>query len=144
MEESWDGLRGGAVSWFRREKAPGVWGEEQAARFLRRKGLKILGHRVRVGVRDELDLVAREGEVLVFVEVKTRQDEEFGSPASAVDRRKRRALTRAAVRYMRKLRGKPDFFRFDVVEVVGEEGARDPSIRHIENAFNLQSPWYYV
>ncbi len=122
----------------------GEWGEEVAERFLKKKGFKIIGRRVRLD-RDELDIVAQFNGVLVFVEVKTRKNEEFGRAISAVNRGKRASLSRAAVHYLRKLREKPDFFRFDVVEVIGEKGAGDPQIRHIENAFNLDSkyrlPW---
>jgi putative endonuclease len=114
----------------------GLWGEEQAERFLKKLGWRILGRRVRCG-RDELDLVARAGAVLVFVEVKTRGSEDFGRPASAVDRGKRHGLSRAAVHYLKKLRERPDFFRFDVVEVIGTAAEGAPRIRHIENAFSL-------
>ena len=117
----------------------GEWGERLASDFLKRKGFKIIGRRVRVGDRDELDVVARDGESLVFVEVKTRKSEDFGRPMASVDRRKRHALCRAAVRYVKALGGRPVFFRFDMVEVVGVEGAGDPKIRHIENAFNLDA-----
>jgi putative endonuclease len=113
----------------------GRWGEERAEAFLKRKGLMILGRRYRVTKRDEIDLVARDGEQLVFVEVKTRRSETYGRPADAVDRRKRHVLSRAAVRYLAKLR-RPVYFRFDIVEVVGEPGV-EPRIRHIENAFTL-------
>jgi putative endonuclease len=122
----------------------GLWGEEMAERFLKKKNFKILGRRVRLD-RDELDLIARFNNVLVFVEVKTRKSEEFGRAVSAVNRGKRASLSRAAVHYLRKLDQKPDFFRFDVVEVVGEMNAGDPEIRHIENAFSLDKkyrlPW---
>lgn len=117
----------------------GVWGERQAERFLLAKGYRILGRRVRVSVRDELDLVARDGEVLVFVEVKTRKTEAFGRPAEAVDRGKRHTVSRAAVRYLQRLKYPRVNFRFDVVEVVGEEGDLAPVVRHIENAFVLDS-----
>ena len=114
----------------------GLWGEEQAERFLKKLGWRILGRRVRIG-RDELDLVARAGEVLVFVEGKTRGSEDFGRPFSAVDRGKRHSLSRAAVHYLKKLRERPAFFRFDVIEVIGAAEAGAPHIRHIENAFPL-------
>lgn len=100
--------------------------------------MRILGRRVRVGTRDELDIVARDGRVLVFVEVKTRKSEQYGRPMDAVDRHKRHTLSRAAVRYVKSLRRPAQVtFRFDVVEVIGDEasGARD--IRHIRNAFPL-------
>lgn len=122
----------------------GEWGEEQAAAFLEAKGYKILSRRFRVTARDEVDLVARQGETLVFVEVKTRKSEAFGRPVSAVDRRKQHCLSRAAVRYLQRL-GKPVNFRFDVVEVVGVRDYAAPEIRHIESAFSLDRcyvlPW---
>ncbi len=120
-----------------KEASSGEWGEAQAERALRQKGYAILGRRVRVGQRDEFDLVARDGKVLVFVEVKTRETEAFGRPAEAVNHAKRHYLSRAAVRYLKKLRQPPEAFRFDVVEVVGAVSTPVPRIRHIENAFSL-------
>ena len=116
----------------------GEWGEKKAEQFLRRKGYRIIGRRVRIGKRDEIDLVARTSRELIFVEVKTRRTEAFGRPAAAVNRNKRRTLCRAAVRYLAAVRFRPTCFRFDVVEVVGLPG-EDPVIRHIENAFPLDS-----
>jgi putative endonuclease len=122
----------------------GLWGEDRAGDFLKAHGYKILGRRVRVGLRDELDLVARQGEILVFVEVKTRRTEDFGRPVASVDRAKRHSLSRAAVRYLERLKA-PVSFRFDVVEVIGQEGDDAPVVRHIENAFPLDRcymlPW---
>jgi len=140
------------ASWFRRKKkelpehlATGVWGERQAEAYLKGLGFRILGRRIRVGQKDELDLLARDGNCLVFIEVKTRRDESFGRAASAVDRDKRYRMSRAAVRYLKKLRRKPDFIRFDVVEVLGRRDAGVEDIRHIPNAFPLDSqfklPW---
>jgi len=115
----------------------GRWGEQEAARHLKRKGYRILGERVRVGRKDEVDLIVRDGSVLVFVEVKTRGSERFGRPWDAVDREKRRTLSRAAVTYL-KQRGFPQIcFRFDVVEVIGDPDRGPDEIRHIENAFPL-------
>lgn len=118
--------------------ASGRWGEAVAERFLEKQGFSILGRRVRVGQRDELDVVARDGQELVFVEVKTRGGEEFGRPASAVDREKRHTMSRAAVRYLRGLKNPRVCFRFDVVEVVGKPGGEEPVVRHIRNAFGLE------
>ncbi|NNJ70832.1 MAG: YraN family protein, partial [Kiritimatiellales bacterium] len=117
--------------------AAGRWGEQQAARFLRKKGWKILGKRVLVGKHDEIDIVAGHEQVIVFVEVKTRRNERFGRPFSAVNSQKRKRLSRAAISYLKKNRIQPDYIRFDAVEVVGEPHARTPEIRHIENAFQL-------
>jgi putative endonuclease len=116
----------------------GKWGEKVAAKFLKKNGFKILGSRVHIGTRDELDLVARDGKVLVFVEVKTRSSETYGRPASSVDRHKRHTLSRAAVRYIKKLKNPHIYFRFDVIEVIGNmDSDTPPEIRHIENAFTL-------
>ena len=115
----------------------GRWGEEQAEALLARGGLRILGRRVRVGRRGEIDLLARDGEELVFIEVKTRASEALGAPISAVDRRKRHFLSRAAVRYVKTLRARHVRFRFDVVEVVGSPEAGVRRMRHVRNAFPL-------
>ncbi|NLB65745.1 MAG: YraN family protein [Lentisphaerae bacterium] len=136
---------------LRRSPAPtpaahqtGAWGEDLAARHLRRKGYRILGRNIRFGSRLELDLVARSPapETLVFVEVKTRRSERFGRPAAAVDRAKRRTLGRAANRYLLRLKTRPPRIRFDVIEIVGAPGDPSPEIRHIENAFT-PGPDYY-
>ena len=140
-------------SLFRRRAAAtaaqraGAWGERVAADFLHAKGYRILGRNVRFGSRCELDLVARSPapEALVFIEVKTRRNEDYGRPASAVDRAKRRALGRAAVRYLRRVKAKPAHIRFDVVEVVGAPDGPPPVVRHVESAFSLgpgyRLPW---
>jgi putative endonuclease len=125
----------------------GKWGEEQAERYLKKQGYRILGRRVRVGVKDELDLVVKQGEVLVFVEVKTRKSEDFGRPFTAVNKAKRQHLSRAAIHLLTRLKPaqRPAYFRFDVVEVVGEPGAPPHSVRHIEHAFTMAGgyrlPW---
>lgn len=115
----------------------GKWGEQLAARFLKKQRYKIIGQRVRVGKRDELDMIAQHRGTLIFVEVKTRKNETFGRPFSAVDSAKRKHLSRAAVAYLRKEKTEPEFIRFDVIEVIGEPGGDPPEIRHIENAFPL-------
>lgn len=119
----------------------GLWGEREAERHLRAKGYKILGRRVRIGLRDEIDLIARIADTLVFIEVKTRAGEDFGRPFSAVDRAKRFHLARAAVRYLKRLKTQPGSFRFDAVEIIGSKNTANPIVRHIENAFPL--PKYF-
>ena len=130
-------LRGLKTAAAGRALRSGEWGERQAERMLAAKGMKILGRRVRVGRRDEIDLVVRDGRELVFIEVKTRRNEDFGRPIRAVDSRKRSAASRAALRYLRKAGQAGACFRFDVVEVIGAEGGPAPAIRHIKNAFGL-------
>ena len=94
----------------------GATGERVAAAHYRRQGGRCLAMNWRHG-RDELDLVVLEGEVLVFVEVKTRTAEVGGEGYWAVNRRKKRALRRAAGAWIRQIGG-ACHTRFDVVEVL--------------------------
>jgi putative endonuclease len=119
----------------------GRWGEKQAVKFLRSKHWKIIGERVRIGKHDELDIVADDKTALVFVEVKTRKNENYGRPFSAVNKEKRKRLSRAAVSYLKKKKLQPDYIRFDVIEVIGEPDGDVPEIRHIENSFQLDSAY---
>jgi len=107
----------------------GRWGEGAAARHFARRGAEVLGRNWRHG-RDELDLVVLEGEVLVFVEVKTRRAEEAGRGWFAVGARKRRALRRAARGWLRAVGGAPHV-RFDVVEVLICHGGNPRIVHHI-------------
>jgi putative endonuclease len=108
--------------------------EELAAGFLRRQGLAILmrNYRCRVG---ELDIVAREGDVLVVAEVRTRADDSYGGAAASVDRRKQVRLTRAAARLLQQRRDLAQLpVRFDVIVVRGGDAA-EPAIEWIRHAF---------
>ena len=108
-------------------------GEEAAARFLTSRGYRIRarGFRARVG---EIDLVAEEAGTLVFVEVKTRTRSTYGTPAEAVDGRKRSRLVRAAGLYLIRHGCSDHPCRFDVVEVLeGPDNAR--RITLIRDAF---------
>lgn len=82
----------------------------------------------------ELDLVARDGDTLVFVEVKTRRDDAFAAPELSVTAAKRRKLVRLAEAYLQRLPGPPPPCRFDVVAVLLPDG-RPPEVRHIRDAF---------
>lgn len=126
-----------------RSAVVGAWGEEQAAAFLRREGYAVLGRNVRPNRRDEIDIVARRGDVLVFVEVKARRREEFGRPLRAVDAHKRHALNRAAAAYLRVARHPDLFYRFDVVEVLGRPESGEPLVRHTEDAFPFESRLHF-
>ena len=119
----------------------GRWGEKVSARFLKKNGFKIRGQRVRVGKRDEIDIIAEKDGVLVFIEVKTRKNEQYGRPFAAVNKAKRKCLSRATVAYLRHKKIKPDYIRFDVIEVIGSPAGDPPEIRHIENAFPLDSAY---
>lgn len=133
------------MNWFpfflRTASAPhlqlGLWGEKQAERFLKSRGIKILGRRVRVGKHDELDLLGREGNILVIIEVKTRAVPGLNAPRKAVNARKRYRLSRAAARYARRLSPPPEHVRFDIVEVIGQPKGPSPEIRHHPAAFSM-------
>jgi len=120
----------------------GEHGEKLAARFLRRRGFKILYRNFRGRQGGEIDIVCRERDTLVFVEVKTRTREDFGRPVEAVDREKQRRISRGGLAWLRLL-GNPDvLFRFDVVEVIIAEGT-DPRLELVRNAFQLSEPYLY-
>jgi putative endonuclease len=106
---------------YRSRGALGERGEEAAAIHLEALGFRILDRRFRTRA-GEIDLVAEEAGTLVFVEVKTRASDRFGSPAEAVDARKRSRLLRAARVYVASRGGTERACRFDVVEVVPGPG----------------------
>lgn len=110
-------------------------GEQAAARYLKRKGFRILAHGLdsRLG---ELDIVAVDGRTIVFVEVKTRRSDEAGHPAEAIDARKEQRMTQSALAYLKAQRLLQYASRFDVVAVTWPENARRPTIEHYENAFS--------
>src|SRR6266851_7351009 len=96
----------------------GARGEKLACGFLRRHGYKILYRNFRGRRGGEIDIVCRDNDTLVFVEVKTRGREDFGRPVEAVDREKRKRISRGALAWLRMLDNPDILFRFDVVEVV--------------------------
>ncbi len=108
-------------------------GERAAAAYLRKRGMRIIVRNYK-GAGGEIDLIARDGDTLVFIEVKTRQ---AGTPAEAVTPEKQKRITRAALAFLKKHdllnAGVPS--RFDVVAVVWPEADRQPRIEHFPNAF---------
>ncbi len=117
----------------------GLLGERAARKRLKKLGLKFLTANFKSD-RGEIDLVFREQDCLVFVEVKTRSSEDWTRPAAAVDARKRRLLSLCAMDYLRLLKNPHVKFRFDVVEVLLSE-SRVSEVRHIPNAFALSTPY---
>ena len=113
-------------------------GERAAERALKRKGLKILTRNYRVAA-GEIDIVALDRGVIVFVEVKTRVQ---GEPAEAVTLEKQRRITRAALWFLKR-HGLLETARcrFDVVAVVWPAGAKRPTIDHFVNDFEAVGPW---
>jgi putative endonuclease len=111
----------------------GKTGENLACRELERRGYSIIArrHRRRSG---ELDIIARDGPTLVFVEVKARDGRSFGDAAEAVITRKRRRIVRLAVDYVMRLHLRNVPCRFDVVSIQFEAG--EPTIEIFQNAFD--------
>ena len=119
----------------------GRLGERVARAHLKRLGLKFLVANFRSG-RGEIDLIFRDADCLVFVEVKARSSEEWGRPAAAIDRERRLRLTQCALDYLRRLRNPPVKMRFDVVEVLLGDG-KVREIRHLPNTFPMSPPHRY-
>jgi putative endonuclease len=133
-------------SWWAGKTRPlhlrhGELGERAAKRHLRSAGLKFLTANFR-SERGEIDLIFREDDCLVFVEVKTRSSEEWTRPAAAVNAERRRRLTRTALDYLRLLRNPTVKVRFDIVEVLLEHGCVH-EIRHLPNTFPMERPYRY-
>jgi len=114
-------------------------GEEAAARFLARSGYAILDKNVRTRA-GEIDLVAKEGKTLVFVEVKTLRDLVGDPPQAAVNTRKQNRLGKLAHGYLKQKRIRQTPCRFDVVSVIINDEGGVKAIRHIPNAFSV-APW---
>ena len=119
----------------------GELGERTAKEHLCRLGLKFLVQNYR-SKRGEIDLVFRDGDCLVFVEVKTRSSEVWTRPATAVNARKRRLLSLTALDYLRAIKNPRVKFRFDIVEVLLTDGVVH-EVRHLPNTFTLTRPFRY-
>jgi putative endonuclease len=100
----------------------GQWGEDKAVAFLEAEGYEIVARNWRFK-RAEIDIIAREKGVLVFIEVKARSGTGYGRPEEMVDNRKKRLLIDAAMAYMRSI-GYEWEIRFDIVAIIGEPGKR--------------------
>jgi putative endonuclease len=120
------GMRGGPQT---AASERGRLGEEAAARLARERGWKIVARNWRHG-RDELDLVAWDGDVLVFAEVRAREARALVSGYHSVTQRKKRALARAIDAYRRGMARPPAHFRFDIVEVKVSDGAAGEVLLH--------------
>ena len=117
-------------------KLLGQEGESAAEQYLRRKGYRIVARNLRSPV-GELDLVAEDGQVLVFVEVKARRTDAFGGAIHAVHQRKQEKLIQLAAQYLARHHLKKDrLCRFDVV-LLQSTGVVDPQIEHIQNSIEV-------
>ena len=115
----------------------GKHGEELAEMFLSKKGYEILERNYRK-YRGEIDLIVKDQEYLVFVEVKTARSDRFGPPIFRVDARKKKQLGKIAMAYYQEKELFDQDSRFDVVTVTFSSG--QTNIEHIENAFWLEAP----
>ena len=113
----------------------GQEGETTAERYLRRKGYRIVAKNLRSSL-GELDLIAEDGPVLVFVEVKARRTQDFGGAVHAVHRQKQVKLIRLAAQYLARHHLADRTCRFDVVLLQGTDRAA-PQVEHIQNAFDV-------
>ena len=116
-----------------RNQIVGQWGEAIAAQYLEEQGCEVLDRNVRTPY-GELDLVIRQGEQIVFVEVKTRRSTSFGMPEAAVDRRKQEHLLASAQHYLQSRQDLPPDWRVDVVAILGEPTTGVDQIMWFENA----------
>jgi putative endonuclease len=111
----------------------GALGEDAAAELLRKAGYRIVARNHRCS-RGEVDVIAEKGDLLVFVEVRTRATAAFGGPEETVGTRKQRRVIAAARDYLAQRRGPPKAARFDVIAVV--DGPSGAALTHFENAFD--------
>jgi putative endonuclease len=117
-------------------------GEKLATKFLRRNGYKILYRDFKGNRGGQIDIVCRDHDTLVFVEVKTRSGEYFGRPFEAIRHDQQGRISRGALTWLRMLDNPEISFRFDVVEVVVTQNEK-PRLELIRNAFQLAKPYMY-
>jgi putative endonuclease len=122
------GLRSDPSDWTDERHRDGLAAERAAISYLASRGWHVVAHRFRAG-RAEIDIVARQGQLVAFVEVKTRRGTAFGTPFEGVTGPKRRELVKAARRWIDR-HGRPaDVYRFDCI------GIQDGRLEHLEDAF---------
>jgi putative endonuclease len=112
----------------------GAYGEKIAADFLHSKGCRILARNFKARRGGEVDIIARDGKLLLFVEVKTRHEGAKIRPLDAVDKSKQALIERGANAWLKRLGTREVPWRFDVIEVHVEDGAK-PRVNHVRNAF---------
>lgn len=118
----------------------GIEGEEHAVRALKKRRYKIIERNFRTPA-GEIDIVARDGKCLVFVEVRTRGSIEFGLPQETIVAKKRKKICNAARWYMQKMRVGEESCRFDVVAVIVPDDRSGPQVEVIEDAFRPDKGW---
>ena len=126
------------LPWWRRWF--GTRSERAAARDLRRRGLRVLVRNYSCPA-GELDIVALDGDCLVFVEVRSTEGTDSDRPAESVDAVKQGRLTEAALHFLHRHRLLGHAARFDVLTVHWPPGAREPAVRHFPHAFEAVGRW---
>jgi putative endonuclease len=119
------------VAGLDRRKRAGNYGETAAEGYLAAKGYAILARNYRAW-GGEIDIIAKDGDYIVFIEVKYRRQTAYGRPVAAITQKKRRAMVAAAYGYLADNGRGDENCRFDIIEVFGREQL---DINHIENAF---------
>jgi putative endonuclease len=114
------------------DHALGKRGEDLAHRYLQNAGFQVVARNYKPGADSEIDIVARQGDLAVFVEVKTRTSSEYSAPERAVDEEKERHIIRAARAYTTRAGIDWSCVRFDIISIVMTS---PPSIKHYEDAF---------
>jgi len=132
--------------WLSKKEIPisqrhGELGERAAKKYLKQLGLKFLTANFSSD-RGEIDLIFRDDDCLVFVEVKTRSSEDWVRPAASVNKQKRRHLCQTALDYLELLKNPEVKIRFDIVEVLLQDSAVR-EIRHLPNTFAMEKPFRY-
>ena len=112
----------------------GEKGESMAARYLKKTGYKILEKNFRTQL-GEIDIIAKDGETIVFVEVKSRRSVQFGSPKWAITPKKQRKISMVALQYLKTTDQSTVKARFDVVTIIATQDKQ--KIEVIKNAFDL-------
>jgi len=111
----------------------GQRGEDIACRYLEKNGYKIIARRFRYR-RAEIDIIARKGSILVFIEVKTRRHDEFGYPEESVRKAKKEKLREAALGFLSEKRERSSDYRFDILSIL-LKSEREYEIAHFEDVF---------
>jgi putative endonuclease len=125
------------LPFFRPKRKAWMRAEDLAARHLKKQGYRILHRNIRLN-QFEMDIVAKKGDTVVFVEVRSRSDDRFSAPEDTVQHRKQRHLKGAALRYIARYGEEDVYYRFDVIGILMPPGEK-PQLTHIENAFTMDS-----
>lgn len=114
-------------------KQIGKFGEEIAEKYLKKQRYKILEKNYHYSKYAEIDIIAKEKDTIVFVEVKTRSDLSFGHPFEAINKAKLQHIFQAGLFYLQNTNEKYKNYRIDVVAIIGKPEEKSPKIEHLKN-----------